>query len=108
MFARVQVPGSPPYQALLVPDVAIASEQARRYVLVVDGENVVRQKYVMPGQVVEGLRVIREGLAAEDRVVVSGQMQARPGQKATVQEQQRPTPGAPAAAARGAAPTRAN
>ena len=52
MFARVRVPGSPPYTALLVPDAAIGTEQARKYVLVVDGENVVRQKYVTLGQMV--------------------------------------------------------
>ncbi len=49
MFARVRVPGSPAYAALLVPDAAIASEQARKYVLVVDGENVARQNYVTLG-----------------------------------------------------------
>src|SRR5690606_16970920 len=102
MFARVQVPGSPPYQALLVPDVAIAAEQARRYVLVVDAENTVRQKYVTPGQVVAGLRAV-EGVSADDRVIVSGLMQARPGQKATVQE--RPSG---AATASGAPPARTN
>src|SRR5215813_1455253 len=48
MFARVRVRGSPAYAALLVPDGAILSEQARKYVLVVDDENVARQRYVTP------------------------------------------------------------
>jgi hypothetical protein len=64
MFGRVRVPGSPPYAALLVPDAAIGTEQARKYVLVVDDGGVVRQKYVTPGQLDDGLRVIKDGLAA--------------------------------------------
>jgi len=86
MFARVQVPGSPPYEALLIPDVAIGTEQARKYVLVVDAENVARQRYVTLGQTVDGLRVIKEGLDPNDRVVISGLMRARPGQKVTPEE----------------------
>jgi RND family efflux transporter MFP subunit len=83
MFARVQVPGSAPYEGLLVPDLAIGSEQARKFVLTVDGENTVRQKYVTPGALVGNLRVIKEGLQASDRVIVDGIMRARPGQKVT-------------------------
>lgn len=104
MFARVQVPGSPAYDALMVPDVAIAAEQTRRYVLVADAENTIRQKYVVMGQVIDGLRVIKDGIAADDRVLVSGLMQARPGQKANVQDappsNARPTAEAPAATRR--------
>jgi RND family efflux transporter MFP subunit len=88
MFGRVRVPGSPTYQALLIPDSAVASEQARKYVLVVDAENTARQKYVTLGQTVAGgLRVVKDGLAAEDRVIVNGLMLARPGAKVTPQEQ---------------------
>jgi RND family efflux transporter MFP subunit len=97
MFGRVRVPGSPPYTALLVPDAAIATEQARKYVLAVDGDNVVRQKYVTPGQLSGDLRVIKDGLTAEDRVVVNGLMRARPGIKVKPQEQA----GSPSAAATG-------
>jgi RND family efflux transporter MFP subunit len=88
MFGRIRVPGSPSYAALLVPDAAIATEQARKYVLVVDADNIARQKYVTLGQLVEGsLRVIKDGVAADDRVIVNGMMQARPGAKVTPQEQ---------------------
>jgi RND family efflux transporter MFP subunit len=90
MFARVQVPASSPYEALLVPEVAIGTEQARKFVLVVDGENVVRQKYVTLGQATENLRVISDGLAADDRVIVDGLMRARPGQKVNPEAQQPP------------------
>ncbi len=97
MFGRLRVPGSPSYQALLVADAAIGTEQARKYLLVVDGENVVRQKYVTLGQVSDNLRVIKDGLAPEDRVIVNGLMRARPGQKVTPQEEGAPPP-APGAA----------
>jgi RND family efflux transporter MFP subunit len=97
MFGRVRVPGSPAYPALLIPDVAVASEQARKYVLVVDDESIARQKYVTLGQVVEGLRVIKDGLNATDRVVVNGLMAARPNAKVTAQEQGAPQAKAPEA-----------
>jgi RND family efflux transporter MFP subunit len=87
MFGRIRVAGSPPYTALLIPDAAIGAEQARKYVLVVDDGGVARQKYVVPGQLDEGMRVIKEGLAASDRVVVNGLMRARAGMKVTVEEQ---------------------
>ncbi len=86
MFGRIRVPGSPPYTALLVPDAAIGTEQARKYVLVVDDGGIVRQKYVGLGQLDDGLRVVKHGLAATDRVIVSGLMRARPGLKVTVQK----------------------
>jgi multidrug efflux system membrane fusion protein len=95
MFARVQVPGSAPYAATLVPDVAIGTEQARKFVLVVNADNVATQKYVTLGDVVDGLRVIKTGLAADDRVIVNGLMQARAGGKVAPQEQGAPQASAP-------------
>jgi len=86
MFGRVQVPGSLPYQALLIPDVAIGTEQARKFVYAVDAEDVARQKYVTLGQIQDGLRVIKDGLAAEDRVIVNGLTMVRPGTKVAPQE----------------------
>jgi RND family efflux transporter MFP subunit len=94
MFGRIRVPGSPPHTALLIPDQAVGTEQSRKYVLVVDDTAVVRQKYVTLGQLDDGLRVIKEGLAANDRVIVNGLMRARPGAKVTVEGE-----GAPAAPA---------
>jgi RND family efflux transporter MFP subunit len=85
MFGRIQVAAGPPAEALLVPDVAIGTEQARKYVLVVDEENVARAKYVTLGPVIDGLRVIASGLEAGDRVVVGGLMRARPGAKVAPQ-----------------------
>ena len=91
MFARVRVPGSPPYEALLVPDVAIGTEQTRKFVLTVNADNSVVSKYVTLGQTTgDNLRVIKDGVAADDRVIVDGLMRARPGQKVTPQDQGKP------------------
>jgi membrane fusion protein, multidrug efflux system len=90
MFGRIQVPGSAPYEALLVPDVAIGTEQARKFVYVVDAENKARQKYLQLGQLTDGLRVVKTGLAADDRVIVSGLTLIRPGVPVVPQEQAPP------------------
>lgn len=92
MFARIRVPGSPVYQALLVPDSAIGSEQVRKYVLVVGPDNTATPKYVTPGPVVDGQRVIKAGLAANDLVIVDGLMRVRPGQKVNPQERKPDVP----------------
>ncbi len=83
MFARIRIPSTPPFEALLIPDSAIGSEQTRKFVYVVDGEGTVSQKYVTLGQVDRGQRVIRDGLAENDRVIVNGLLRARPGAKVT-------------------------
>lgn len=105
MFGRIRVPGSPPYVALLIPDAAIGTEQSRKYVLVVDDNGIVRQKYITPGQLDDDLRVIKEGLAASDRVIVNGLMRARPGIKVTVEEKGTP---AASSAPKDAAQAKAN
>jgi RND family efflux transporter MFP subunit len=88
MFARVRVPASPPYEALLVPDAAIGTEQARKYLLVVNDDNKVASKYVTLGQLASGdLRVIKEGIGPNNHVIVNGLMRAHPGQKVTPQAQ---------------------
>ncbi|MFZ3224939.1 MAG: efflux RND transporter periplasmic adaptor subunit [Xanthobacteraceae bacterium] len=96
MFGRIRVPGSPPHLALLIPDAAIGSEQARKYVLVVDDSGTVRQKYVTLGQLDGGLRVVRDGLLPTDSVIVNGLMHAQPGIKVKPEEQS--APAAPAKA----------
>jgi RND family efflux transporter MFP subunit len=99
MFARVQVPGSPSYTALLVPDTAIGTEQARKYILVADSDDVVRMKYVTTGRLYGNLRVIKSGLEENDRVIVNGLMRARPNQKVNPQQEGAPpaSPGSPQA-----------
>jgi RND family efflux transporter MFP subunit len=100
MFARVQVPASAPYQALMLPDAAIATEQARKFVYVIGQDDIARLRYVTLGQVVDDLRVIKDGLADGERVVVNGLMRVRQGQKVTPEEQ----PAPPQASAPAAAP----
>jgi RND family efflux transporter MFP subunit len=86
-FVRVRVPVDRQQDALLVPDVALGSDQAGRYVLVVNGDNVVEQRKVQTGPVDGGLRVIESGLKADDRVVTAGLLRAIPGQKVDPQLQ---------------------
>ena len=84
-FARLRIIGSAPYEALLLPDVAIASDQSRKIVFVVKDDNTVEAKPVVLGPLDEGLRVIREGLKADDKVIVDGLQRARVGAKVTPQ-----------------------
>ena len=72
MFVRVRVPLRHETNALMVPDAALGSDLGGRYVLVVNKDDVVEQKRVRPGPLVNGLRVIEDGLTADDRVIVSG------------------------------------
>jgi multidrug efflux pump subunit AcrA (membrane-fusion protein) len=72
---------------LLVPDVAIGTDQGGRYVLVVGKDDVVEQRKVESGQTVGDLRVIADGLKPDDRVVISGISRAVPGQKVDPQMQ---------------------
>ncbi|MGB7098420.1 MAG: efflux RND transporter periplasmic adaptor subunit [Xanthobacteraceae bacterium] len=79
-FVRVRIPARP-QPALLVPDIALGSDQGGRYVLVVNKENTVEQRRVEPGPLQGELRVIEKGVTKDDRVVVGGIMRAIPGQK---------------------------
>jgi RND family efflux transporter MFP subunit len=97
MFARVRVPASRPFEALLVPDSAIGTEQIRKFVYVVDGEKTVRQKYITLGSLDGNLRVVQQGLEATDRVIVNGMVRARPGIKVTPQTEGEKPAAAPAA-----------
>jgi RND family efflux transporter MFP subunit len=81
LFARVRVTGTPTYAALLIPDEAIGTDQTNKYVLVVADEGVVQRRNVKLGPLVDGLRVVREGLAGGDWVVTKGLQRARPGTK---------------------------
>jgi RND family efflux transporter MFP subunit len=96
-FVRVRVPLGPAQDALLVPDVALGSDQGGRYVLIVNQDNVVEQRKVEIGALVDGMRVIAKGITASDRVVVSGILRAIPGNKVDPQT-------APTAQGGGAAP----
>ena len=84
-FGRVRIIGSAPYEALLLPDTAIATDQSRKIVFVVKDDNTVEAKPVTLGPLDEGLRVVREGLKPEDRVIIDGLQRARVGAKVTPQ-----------------------
>lgn len=80
-YVRVRVPLDQQPNVLLVPDVALGSDQAGRYVLVVNADNVVEQRKVQTGALDGELRVIESGLKADDRVILAGLLRAIPGQK---------------------------
>jgi len=80
-FGRVRLIGSSPYEGLLLPDTAIATDQSRKIVFVVKDDDTVEARAVVLGPLDGGLRVIREGLKAEDRVIVDGLQRARVGAK---------------------------
>ncbi len=81
MFARVRLQGSPDYQALLLPDEAIGTDQATRFVYVVGNNDVPERRTVELGPLVEGLRVVRKGIGPDDWVVIRGQQRILPDQK---------------------------
>ncbi|MFZ1428123.1 MAG: efflux RND transporter periplasmic adaptor subunit [Geminicoccaceae bacterium] len=81
-FGRIRIPGSPEYDAILIPDAAIVTDQSRKMVLTVDAENVVRPKIIRPGPSQPGgLRIVRRGLEPDDRIIINGLIRARPGVK---------------------------
>jgi membrane fusion protein, multidrug efflux system len=85
-FGRVRLIGSSPYEALLLPDTAIATDQSRKIVFVVKDDDTVEARAVVLGPLDGGLRVVREGLKAEDRVIVDGLQRARVGTKVKPQK----------------------
>lgn len=86
MFGQLRLFAMAGFDALLLPDQAIVTDQTRQVVYVVDADGLVGQKVVEPGRLIDGLRVIRAGLTAADRVVISGVQRARPGRKVAVTE----------------------
>jgi membrane fusion protein, multidrug efflux system len=84
-FGRLRLFGGE-HEALLVPDSAVASDQSRKIVFTVADDGTVGTKLIELGPIVDGLRVIRSGLAANDRIVIDGIQRARPGQKVTPED----------------------
>jgi RND family efflux transporter MFP subunit len=78
--ALVRVPVSDPYQALMVPDTAVNSDQDKKYLLVLDDKNVVQRRDVRLGKLArKGLRVVETNLKPNDRVIIEGTQRARIG-----------------------------
>ena len=88
LFARVRVPIGEKHKTLLVVDRAIGTDQGQKYLLSVKSDNVVEYHPVKLGNLHEGLRVIQDGIGAEDWVIVNGMQRARPG--ATVNPKEMP------------------
>jgi RND family efflux transporter MFP subunit len=85
IFGRLRLAASSEYEALLVPERAILSDQSHKMVMVVGADDVVEARRVEPGPLHAGMRVIRDGLHSGDRVIVDGLLRARPGAKVTPQ-----------------------
>jgi len=80
-FGRLQLIGSGEFDALLVPDSAILSDQARRFVWALGKDDIAEQRFVEPGNLERGLRIVRAGLRRDDRIVINGMQRVRPGAK---------------------------
>ena len=85
-FVRVRIASRRQRPALLVPNVALGSDQGGPYMLVVNHDNVVEQRKVDAGQVIGDLRVIESGLGKDDRVIIGGIMRAIPGEKVDAEQ----------------------
>lgn len=84
MFARIRIPGSSPHPAVLIPDAAIGTDQASQFVYVVV-DDVIERRPIKPGPIVDGLRVIREGLEGNEMLVIEGLLKARPNAQVVTQ-----------------------
>jgi len=82
-FGRLQLLGSGEFDALLVPDSAILSDQSRRFVWALGKDDIPEQRVVEPGNLERGLRIIRAGLQRDDRIVINGMQRVRPGARVT-------------------------
>lgn len=98
LFARVQLPESAPVKAILVDDKAILTDQDRRFVYLLGAGDTVERRDVKLGRVIDGQRVITDGVAPGDRLIVTGIQKVFPGGKATIAQTEPRAPGAPAGA----------
>ena len=96
LFVRLRLPGAATYPGVLVEDRAVGTDLDRRFVMVVGGDKKVESRTVTLGPLVDGLRVVRKGLAAGELVVVNGLQRVRPGAQvnATVASMKSETGGA--------------
>jgi len=84
-FVRVRIAGTPKHDAILITDRAVGTDQGEKFVLLVDDNSVVQMRPVELGPLVDGLRVVRNGLGPDERVIINGLANARPGSKVTAQ-----------------------
>lgn len=86
LFARIRVPGSAKYPALLVDERAIGTDQAQKFVLALTSSNTVAYRPVNLGAAVDGKRIVRSGLQAGEKIVINGLQRVRPGAPVTPEE----------------------
>lgn len=82
-FGTIRIPGSPEYEAILIPDEAIVTDQAQKLVMTVTADNRIEPRVIRPGPRELGLRIVRRGLKPDDRIVINGLMRVRPGIEVT-------------------------
>jgi RND family efflux transporter MFP subunit len=92
LFVRIRLPIGVPYQAILVRDEAVLSDQGRKYVFVVDNQNKVVYRPVTIGQETGGWRVVKEGVKLDDKVIIAGMQRVREGSLVRPTEKQPPKP----------------
>ena len=95
-FGTIRIPGSPEYEAILIPDAAIVTDQAQKLVMTVTADDRIEPRAIRPGPTELGLRIVRRGLEASDRIVINGLMRVRPGMQVTPQPGRIELPQAPA------------
>jgi RND family efflux transporter MFP subunit len=82
-FGTIRIPGSPEYEAILIPDEAIVTDQAQKLVMTVTEDNRIEPRVIRPGPTELGLRIVRRGLEPSDRIVINGLLRVRPGMEVT-------------------------
>ena len=82
-FGRLRLPASDPYPAILIPDAAIVSDQSRKLVMTVNPDGSVVAKVIRPGPSYGNLRIVRNGITADDVIIIDGLLRVRPGGKVT-------------------------
>ncbi|OAN48943.1 efflux RND transporter periplasmic adaptor subunit [Magnetospirillum moscoviense] len=84
-FGRIRMPATAPFEALLLPDAAVVTDQNRKIVMTVTPDGTVAPRPVEIGGLIDGLRIVRSGIGPDDQVVINGLLRARPGSKVTAQ-----------------------
>jgi len=79
LFARIRLPGSEQYEAVMIPDLTVGTDQSEKFVFVVEQDNTIRRQVVQLGSLVRGLRIVRSGLDGSENIVLRGLQRVRPG-----------------------------
>lgn len=86
LFARLKLVGSGTFKAVLINDKAVGTDQSKKFVLVVGPDNKATYREVKLGPIIDGLRVVKQGLKASETIVVNGLQRVRPGDPVTPQQ----------------------